>query len=121
MSKSWENLSCVRFVESLPLKHCAPEDFLTEAEILCSHWKIESPIDMEDGQAFIYEVESLFYNRFLDQSEQNQLAPYEALVDRPDGDKLAARVNEYSDLWTEKMATLAGYSALLNKKSNYHD
>jgi hypothetical protein len=107
----------LRFVESLPLKLCAPEDFLTEAEILCSHWKIETPIDLNDGQPFIYEIEALFYNRFLDQSQQNSLAPYEALVEKPDKDQAAAKANEYSDLWTEKMATLAEYSVPLNKKS----
>jgi hypothetical protein len=104
-------------VESLPLKHCAPEDFLTEAEILCSHWKIESPIELEDGQPFIYEIEKLYYNNFLDQAQQNSLAPYEALVERPDEEQSAAKANEYSDLWTEKMASLAEYSVLLNKRS----
>lgn len=101
----------------MPLKQCAPEDFLTEAEILCAHWRIESPIDLEDGQPFIYEIEALFYNRFLDQAQQNVLAPYESLAERPNGDQMAAKANDYSDMWTEKMATLGEYSVLLNKKS----
>ena len=107
-----------RFVESMPLKQCAPEDFLTEAELLCSYWKIESPIDLEDGQPFIYEAESLFYNRFQDQVQQNILAPYEGLSGKPAGDRGAATSNDYSDLWTEKMASFAEYSVLPDKKSN---
>ena len=107
-----------RFVESMPLKLCAPEDFLTEAELLCSTWKIEAPISIEDGQPFIYEVEALFYNQFLNQSQQNILAPYEALTDGPNDRASAAKPNDYSDLWTEMIATLGEYSSLLNKNSN---
>ena len=99
--------SC-RFVNTMPLKLCRVEDYITEADVLCSHWRIETPISIEDGRPFTYEVESLFHTRFSDQALESNMPPYEGLLGMDDDDS-AGKAREFNDKWTEAMAGTAGY------------
>ncbi len=84
------------------------EDFLTEADILCSHWKIETPVGIEDGRPFTYEVESIHHSKFHNQAKESSLPPYEGLYYFNEEENVM-KPNEVSDEWSNNMAMASGY------------
>jgi hypothetical protein len=87
------------------------EDFLTEADLLCSQWKIETPISLDDGRAFVFEIQALYSQRFYDQPFESGLNPYESLYHRATKENLTDTEKDSlaSDKWTESMAHLTSY------------
>ncbi|KAJ3327154.1 hypothetical protein HDU76_012304 [Blyttiomyces sp. JEL0837] len=65
------------FMESAPIKAPKVEDFLTEFEILCAHYKIETPIVQEDGRPFAYEIEGRFSYKVSEQILETNFVPCE--------------------------------------------
>ncbi|KAJ3015420.1 UNVERIFIED_CONTAM: hypothetical protein HDU68_012744 [Siphonaria sp. JEL0065] len=55
------------FMDSPPVKTPKVEDFLTEFEILCAHYNIETSMVQEDGRPFSFEVDGRFTCKFFEQ------------------------------------------------------
>ncbi|KAJ3202768.1 hypothetical protein HDU82_007090, partial [Entophlyctis luteolus] len=65
------------FMEVMPSKAPKVEDFITEFEILCAHFKIETSVMQEDGRPFSYEIDGRFTCRFFEQILQTTFPPYD--------------------------------------------
>ncbi|KAJ3107131.1 hypothetical protein HDU97_004824 [Phlyctochytrium planicorne] len=57
---------------------CQVEDFLTEFEILSAHFGLETPISLEDGRPFVYEIDGRFASKFAEYIAETTYAPYES-------------------------------------------
>ncbi|ORY43775.1 hypothetical protein BCR33DRAFT_247997 [Rhizoclosmatium globosum] len=69
------------FMDSPPLKSPKVEDYITEFEILCAHYNIETSMLQEDGRPFTYEVDGRFTCKFLEQVLETNFQPYDQSVD----------------------------------------
>eukprot|EP00842_Homolaphlyctis_polyrhiza_P006956 jgi/Hompol1/84/HPOL_002445-RA len=115
------------YIKEPPTKSAKAEDFITEFDLLVSHWQLETAIDQEDGRPFAYEVDHKFFDRFSEQTLEVSLAPYEPLNTSNDSstssdDKFNASNfsgNSGLDSLTASLAALSGYaqkSSLKNTK-----
>ncbi|KAI8844929.1 hypothetical protein BC829DRAFT_281066 [Chytridium lagenaria] len=66
------------FMEKPPQKVSKVEDFLTEFEILCAHFAVDTPISLEDGRPFVYEVDGRFASKFSEYLSETTHPPYES-------------------------------------------
>ncbi|KAJ3415446.1 hypothetical protein HDV05_004888 [Chytridiales sp. JEL 0842] len=65
------------FFDKTPMKTPKVEDFLTEFEILCAQYSIQTPIHQEDARPFCYEVDVAFQKRFARQIIEENYPPYD--------------------------------------------
>ncbi|KAJ3074049.1 hypothetical protein HDU98_012244 [Podochytrium sp. JEL0797] len=96
------------FMDSAPLKTPKVEDYITEFEILCAHFSVETSMLQEDGRPFSYEVDGRFTCKFLEQVLEANFAPY----DQPSDSEKAAGSSNISP--TEKTAVDVKAASLAN-------
>jgi hypothetical protein len=71
------NMIFGRYLDKVPMKTPKVEDFLTEFEILCAHFSVETPIHQEDARPFCYEVDGTFQKKFARQVVEQNFPPYD--------------------------------------------
>ncbi|KAJ3231446.1 hypothetical protein HDU81_003753 [Chytriomyces hyalinus] len=99
------------FMDCPPVKTPKVEDFLTEFEILCAHYSIETEIVQEDGRPFSFEVDGRFTCKFFEQVLETNFLPYEG---DPDSSKVPQSINASVPDRSSNMSHDSKSAAILN-------
>ena len=91
-----KNIFEISYLDQQPQKIPKVEDFITEFDILCAYYNIETQIIQEDGRPFIYEIAGTFSNVFNEQIVESTYLPYDSNSDH-DPNTIAISNNNSND------------------------